>query len=99
MKNANDTEKACILAHEIAHELLHIKDNKNKSKLTKEVREMEAEAVSFVVIDCFGIETKSEKYLALYKKIYDLMNSLKKISKMSEKMIDYILEQLKLKEK
>ena len=46
--NTNNTEKASILVHELAHELLHNKED--RSKLNKEVKEMEAEAVSFIVM-------------------------------------------------
>jgi hypothetical protein len=53
---------------------------------------MEAEAVAFVVMNYFGVEIKSDKYLALYKKSYDLMQSLKRISDVSSAMIDYVLE-------
>jgi hypothetical protein len=89
--NANPTEKASILAHETAHELLHFSGDKDL-KLTKEILEMEAEAVAFVVMNYFGVNIKSDKYLALYKKSYDLMQSLKRISDVSSAMIDYVLE-------
>jgi Zn-dependent peptidase ImmA (M78 family) len=90
-RKANDTEKASILVHETAHELLHFRDSKDV-KLTKEILEMEAEAVAFVVMNYFGVEIKSDKYLALYKKSYNLMESLKRISDISSAMIDYVLE-------
>jgi len=90
-RKANDTEKASILAHETAHELLHFRDSKDV-KLTKEILEMEAEAVAFVVMNYFGVEIKSDKYLALYKKSYNLMESLKRISDRSSAMIDYVLK-------
>jgi hypothetical protein len=61
-------------------------------KLTKEILEMEAEAVAFVVMNYLGVEIKSDKYLALYKKSYDLMQSLKRISDVSSAMIDYVVE-------
>jgi antirestriction protein ArdC len=90
-RKANDTEKASILVHETAHELLHFRDIKDV-KLTKEILEMEAEAVAFVVMNYFGVEIKSDKYLALYKKSYNLMESLKRISDRSSAMIDYVLK-------
>jgi hypothetical protein len=90
-RKANDTEKASILVHETAHELLHFRDSKDV-KLTKEILEMEAEAVAFVVMNYFGVEIKSDKYLALYKKSYNLMESLKRISDRSSAMIDYVLK-------
>lgn len=87
----NDTEKAVTLCHEIAHEKLHNNSHDN-DKLTKEIVEMEAEAVSFLVSDYFNIDNPSGKYLALYKKSYDLMESFKRISKISSNIIDFIEE-------
>lgn len=84
---ANETEKASILIHELAHELLH--DRAVKEKLTKEVKEMEAEAIAYVVMYHFGIEIKSDKYLALYKKSYDLKESLERINKVSSRIISF----------
>jgi len=85
--NTNNTEKASILVHELAHELLHNKEDRHK--LNKEVKEMEAESVSFIVMNHFGIKTKSDKYLALYKKSYDLEESLFRIKKISSKIISF----------
>ena len=84
--NLNDTEKINVLLHELAHELLHYE---GKDDLTREIKEMEAEAVSFVVLAHYKIESKSDKYLAMYKKTYDLKKSLDKISKVSSSIIDY----------
>ena len=94
-EEANDTEKASILVHELAHYYLH-QNIESKDELTKEIIEMEAEAVAFVVMDHFNIEIKSDKYLALYKKSYDLNESLKKINKASNKIIYHIKESLDL---
>jgi len=85
--NTNNTEKASILVHELAHELLHNKEDRRN--LNKEVKEMEAESVSFIVMNHFGIKTKSDKYLALYKKSYDLEESLFRIKKISSKIISF----------
>ena len=38
----------------------------------------------------FNIETKSDKYLALYKKTYDLKESLNRIKNISQKLINYL---------
>jgi hypothetical protein len=58
------------LIHEIAHELLHKDD-----KFTKQEKEIQAEAVAYVVCNHLGLEAKSFNYLALYgadsKKIID----------------------------
>ena len=75
------------MVHEFAHELLHNKEDRHK--LNKKVKEMEAEAVSFIVMNHFGIKIKSDKYLALYKKSYDLEESLFKIKNISSKIISF----------
>jgi Zn-dependent peptidase ImmA (M78 family) len=89
--NANETEQASILVHELAHEHLHFSSESNSLNLSKEIIEMEAEAVAFVVMDYFNIESKSDKYLALYKKSYDLMESFKRINDVSSRFLDYLL--------
>lgn len=88
----SDTEKVAVISHEIAHEDLHY-DRDNK-KLTKEIVELEAEAVSFLVSEYFNIDNPSERYLALYKKSYDLMESFKRINRESRQIINGILEQI-----
>ncbi|ADQ13571.1 ArdC-like ssDNA-binding domain-containing protein [Halanaerobium hydrogeniformans] len=103
-KKLNDTEKAGVIVHETAHELLH--DKGSRKKMSKEIKEMEAEAAAFIVMEHYGVEIKSDKYLALYKKSYDLNQSLKRISKIASEIIgfldDYLLnkssENKKLKE-
>jgi antirestriction protein ArdC len=85
-KILNQTEKAGVLVHELGHELLHQKD---ESELSKEVKEMEAEATAFVVMDHYGLDIKSDKYLALYKESYDLKQSLKRIDNLSSEIINY----------
>jgi antirestriction protein ArdC len=89
--NTNETEQASILVHELAHEHLHFSSESNSLNLSKEIIEMEAEAVAFVVMDYFNIESKSDKYLALYKKSYDLMESFKRINDVSSRFLDYLL--------
>ncbi|GAB6099270.1 hypothetical protein JCM16358_11490 [Halanaerocella petrolearia] len=85
----NKTEQASTLVHELGHELLH--DNVEKRfELTKEIKEMEAEAISFVILNHYGVETKSDKYLALYKESYDLQDSLKRIHEVSTEILDYL---------
>jgi antirestriction protein ArdC len=92
-KILNQTEKAGVLVHELGHELLH-KDG--SSELSKEVKEMEAEAAAFVVMDHYGVDIKSDKYLALYKESYDLKQSLKRIDNLASEIInfcdDYLLQ-------
>lgn len=64
------------LIHEIAHELLH-----KESKLSKQQKEIQAEATAYVVSKHFGLETKSFNYLALYDANYKrIMENLKAVS-------------------
>ena len=86
----NDTEKVAVLAHEVAHEDLHY--DCDDRKLTEEIVELEAEAVSFLVSEYFNIDNPSERYLALYKKSYDLGESFKRINRVSRNIINGILE-------
>jgi len=90
-EKANKTEQASILVHELAHEHLHFNSESNSLNLSKEIIEMEAEAVAFVVMDYFDIESNSDKYLALYKESYDLMESFKRINDVSSRILDFIL--------
>lgn len=61
-----------------------------------EVVEMEAEAVAFLFGDYFGMkETGSGRYLALYQKSHDLMDSLnvihfafRKITELTEEVLE-----------
>lgn len=90
-ERANKTERASILAHELAHYYLH-QNIKDKEGLTKEIVEMEAEAVAFVVMDYFGVQIKADKYLALYKQEYRLMESLKDIKSVARLILDYLTD-------
>lgn len=85
----NQTEQASTLVHELGHELLHETREKRK-ELTTEIKEMEAESVSFVVMDSLGVEIGSDRYLALYKKTYNLKRSLKRIYTVSKEIMDYL---------
>lgn len=56
-----------VMVHELAHEILHQGDGREGS--TKEQRELEAEAVAFVVAESIGIQMGkgSSDYIQLYK--------------------------------
>ena len=58
-------EEFVVLVHEYAHELLHRADDRPASRDT---RELEAEAVAFVVGEAAGLDTRegSRDYLHLY---------------------------------
>jgi hypothetical protein len=85
-KILNQTERAGVLVHELGHELLH---HDSKCKLSREIKEMEAEAAAFVVMNHYGVDIKSDKYLALYKESYDLKQSLKRIDNLASEIINY----------
>lgn len=91
----NDTEKAAVIIHEYAHEVLHSREE--RLLLSKEVKEMEAEAAAFVVMQHYDLDIKSYKYLALYKKSYDLKKSLQRINSVTSKFISYIDDYLNSK--
>jgi len=88
----NDTGKVAVLAHEVAHEDLHY--DCDDRKLTEEMVELEAESVSFLVSEYFNIDNPSERYLALYKKSYDLGESFKRINRVSRNIINGILKSI-----
>jgi len=84
-----EAERFSILAHETAHELLH--HGEDRSKTTKTVRELEAEAVAYVVCRSQHLEcgNASSDYIQLYsgdEKL--LLESLEKIRRVSAMIID-----------
>jgi antirestriction protein ArdC len=66
------TTQATTLAHEIAHSLFHWDADghkittRNGKEIGKQQRELEAEAVAYVVGSYFGIQSPSDFYLAAY---------------------------------
>ncbi|MFZ0592326.1 MAG: ArdC-like ssDNA-binding domain-containing protein [Bryobacteraceae bacterium] len=61
------TAKAGVEVHELAHELLHKRDKQPNATKTSQQRELEAEAIAYVVMRHFGIEHVACNYLATYK--------------------------------
>lgn len=59
-----DGEKFAVLAHELAHEVMH----RGERKVSKQTKELEAEAVAFVTCSVLGLDTfnRSRDYLGLY---------------------------------
>jgi hypothetical protein len=85
-------EEFSVLAHELAHEMLH--HGKDEPRLPKVVRETQAEAVAYVVSRGVGLETNSAAadYIALYtgdKKT--LGQSLSAIQETSSHILEQIL--------
>lgn len=70
------------LCHEIAHLMLgHLGEFtdcqcKARTNLSKEVREIEAESVSWLVCDRLGIKTDAERYLSGYLKDPSLLEDI-----------------------
>jgi RNA polymerase sigma factor (sigma-70 family) len=67
LPNLSPAEEFSVLAHELAHEMLHHQQEAS-ARLPKVVRETQAEAVAFVVCRGVGLETNSAAadYIALY---------------------------------
>ena len=75
-KNKSNNTQINTLLHEIAHALLH-----KNSILSKEQKEIQAEAVAYVAARHFNIETKSFNYLALHDANHEkIMENLKVIT-------------------
>lgn len=49
----SDTQKICVLFHELAHYYLHF--DKDRNELTSPIKELEAESISFMVASAIGI--------------------------------------------
>ena len=66
LNGLSPAETFVVLAHEYAHCLLHRADDRPASR---ETRELEAEAVAFVVGEAVGLDAResSRDYLHLYK--------------------------------
>ncbi|MDI6737297.1 MAG: ArdC-like ssDNA-binding domain-containing protein [Nanoarchaeota archaeon] len=80
---SNNTQINALL-HEIAHALLH-----NTSELSKEQKEIQAEAVAFVTAKHFNMETKSFNYLALYNANQEkIMQNLKDVAGCAKTIIN-----------
>src|SRR5690606_15521713 len=88
-----EAERFAVLAHELAHEWLH--DREQRQGLPKAVRETEAEAVAFVVCNAFGLDcsTRSSDYIQLYQgDEKTLSSSLERIQRTATKIISTLQE-------
>jgi len=82
-------EQFAVLAHELAHELLHRTERRKET--TRKIRELEAEAVAFVVSKAAGLDgiSRSADYIQLYagdKQL--LMESLDHIQRVASSIIE-----------
>ena len=66
LPDLSSAEHFAVLAHEVAHELLH--KSERRAKTTRTVRETEAESVAFVVSSAIGLDigTASSDYIQMY---------------------------------
>jgi antirestriction protein ArdC len=81
----NPAGRAAVLVHELSHCLLHF-DKERRVNLKQ--RELEAEAVAFVVGTHYGLEMPSNFYLASYGvKASDLLESLPVVQKTAAEII------------
>ena len=79
--------QASTMVHEIAHELLHTRH----SQTTRQVMEIQAEGVAYVVAKALGVETKSPNYLALYDADHKkILENLQAISDTSRQILDCV---------
>ena len=95
-KYISDTRKICVLFHEMAHYYLHF--GKDRKSLTKDVKELEAEAVSYMVSSACGIvNDESSSYIREWAG----SNAYEEIQGRGQKLIDValkIIDDLKLGE-
>lgn len=90
LDSLSSAEEFGVLVHEIAHELLHRGDRKPDLQ----TRELEAEAVSFVVCSAIGLETNTAcaDYIRLYRgDAQALHDSMTHIHQASAEILDYLL--------
>lgn len=89
-------EEFSVLAHELAHEMLH--RGEERKSLSKVVKETEAEAVAFVVSHAIGLDTNTaaSDYIRLYQGDKEtLAASLDRIQKAAAEIIAAVTEAAK----
>lgn len=85
-------EEFSVTVHELAHELLHRTERRKET--TKSIRELEAEAVAFIVCRATGLDglERSSDYIQLYRGDKELLlASLAHIQRVASQIIDGIL--------
>jgi antirestriction protein ArdC len=90
--DSNHATSVNTVFHELGHALLHF--GEDRATLSKELKELEAESVAYVVAQHFGLHTDSVSYLGSWTKTVDLMESLERIHKTAEKIIDAFQEEM-----
>ncbi|BAL01902.1 hypothetical protein OBV_p-00470 (plasmid) [Oscillibacter valericigenes Sjm18-20] len=86
-KSLEPTEKCAVLFHEMGHADLHknlesLAQQMGEDKISREMREVQAEATAFATASTFGIETdtSSFNYLAVYSRGFELQDFQKSLS-------------------
>ncbi len=85
-------EQFSVLVHELAHEMLH--QGERKGQVPRRVRELEAEAVAFVVSGAIGLDTNtaSADYIQLYRgNVETLTESLDAIQKTAAAILEALM--------
>ncbi len=83
-------QQAKTLGHELAHEAMHW-DDKERGTFTRNLAELEAESVAYVVCKHFGLDTdvRSSRYIALWGgDAKSLRESLERIASTARGIID-----------
>jgi antirestriction protein ArdC len=86
-------QRFAVGVHELAHELLHKRED--RETLTKQVKETEAESIAYVVCSAVGIDSLNQTadYLTLYRSSADILGeSLARIQKTAAEIIAAITE-------
>lgn len=90
--NMGDIKTISTCVHEVAHSLLHNKNN--KLNLSREQKEFEAESVAYVVCKNLNVDSKENNFLYLAnwvgkEDISDFKDSLDRIQKTSNDILKY----------
>lgn len=86
----DDAERFSVLVHELAHELMHMRPSRTRSRPPENVRELEAESVAFVVCSAVGLATgtASSDYIQNYGGNAEMLeHSLRHIKKTAERIL------------
>lgn len=89
LEGLDAAEEFSVTVHELAHELLHRSERRKET--TRKVRELEAEAVAFVVSRAVGLDAASHSadYIQLYSGDKELlMQSLDHIQRVAARIIE-----------
>lgn len=95
LRSLSATDTFAVLAHELGHQLLHRADVATE-ETTRDTRELEAEAVSFVIGEAVGLDgaAHSADYIQLYDGNTEALTaSLARIHKAAAEILDAITDE------